>query len=947
MSAESTTLDTLERAAESVSKYTERLAKTFGQKESYRRHLDRIRNFAEHRGLARASYEILEEHEPYGMIYVEVERRFRDLYHTAAADLLAVLLDTVSDQPTDSSLQRWRTFFQSEFAPTLRRAYEAWVRQKPSSALVFEITSRKLLAEGVQAWWRQAPSQIAPLREELTRRFSREMNGFFHHLRSTVCAQAPVNDALLAEGPGKTYITPGPLGEAKVQTIAGEIRQCGIPALLFERVSALLFQTQRERVERELVNALKRATISSRSDLANVLPRRLVALSDETAERIAMELQIRGRLMAERATERIAEFSQQLENRRKHLRYELKKGYQDAEQLIGVIDDTPHLDGLAQRVRQRSHWLGEALAKELSSLEGVRRALDGAKRSLANAESLERITAGEIRELLLGRARGGESNLGTIIDQYVLLLDTAGSSFENIPDEMLKSLENLILNTQKELRLELRHLTDLNRSSGALQATVVSCEQEIQLLEGLGGDRDFLGRKKYDTPTLLENWRKAMQEVVEPFVISRMLDEMVKFWPPTIRGLETLTGSAMMDEARYVGEALEYNNLFYRLTIDGEGEQERPANVAVQTPEPVQQTQEREQLGEILVRHFSRTVSCIVYDIRGSSFMGAKLFNATKESQIRTQFNRLMMKIARRNNAFVLKDTGDGGILWFGGNSRQLYDDCYELKQAKSGDLVRQTTLAADEVVIEPSEHSGEWALRCARDMVLGAEEFVAENMENYADWFKDATQRELSFAGVAYASLPPEYKRIFQIGVGIASGQPGRDLAFHYNAFGDPDLTGLLVREANVYSTARDPSRSVILCDAATLLNFLINCEEFAARDAQSVRLDNLPPQHIEELLRREVTRRAEIKKTSAGYLFGTLGIGADRVGLRLIYQGKHESPYRLGTGTEDLQIDEYARLYDESGGTVKLLYEVYPIRRRARGQGAESKPAEPARVG
>ena len=929
MKAGTTTLDTIERAAESVSRYTKRLSKTFGQKEAFCRHLARISEFARLRRLSDASYEVLREHEPYGIIYVEVERRFRDLHHTAAANLLQLLLDTVSDEPSEASYSRWRQFFQSEFAPAMRSAYERWVKRKPSSALVLEITSRKLLAEGAQTWWRQAPGWAAPLREEITRRFSRELNGYFHHIRSSVCAKLPVNDALIAESIGKTYITAIPLEDIKIQTIAGEIRQCGIPALLFERTSALFFQTLRDRVEADLLQSIKRASVGSRSDLANVSSTRLVDLSDKAAERIETELQVRGRLMAEQCTKRIAELSQELDDGRKRLRHELRKGFHDAEELLAFVDESRSLESLAQRVRQRSTWLGESLAKELASLENVRRSLDTAKRSLANAESLERITAADVRELLLGSARSRESDLGAFIDQFGMLLETVGSSFENIPEETLKSLENLIASTQKEIRLELRNLTDLNRSSGALRATVVSCEQDIQLLENLGGDRDFLGRKRYHIRTLLDRWRHVMEEVVAPFVISRVLDEMVKFWPPTIRGLETLTGSAMMDEARYVGEALEYNNLFYRLTLDGEGTPEPGVKVAVQVKEPAETSEEREQLGGMLVRHFSRTVAVIVYDIRGSSFMGAKLFDADKESQIRIQFNRLMMKIARRNNAFVLKDTGDGGILWFGGNSRELYDASYEMKQTRSGELVRQATGERNEVGIEPSERSGEWALRCARDMVLGAEEFVAVNIQNYGDWFKDVDKRELSFAGVAFASLPPEYKRIFQIGVGIASGQPGRDLTFHYNAFGDPDLTGQLVREANVYSTARDPSRSVILCDGATLLNFLLNCEEFAARDVKSVRLENLPPQHIEDLLKREVTRLAEIKKTSVGYQFESLGIGVDRIGLRLIYQGKHESPYRLTTGTDDIQIDEYAKLYDASGGTTKLLYEVYPIRR------------------
>lgn len=37
---------------------------------------------------------------------------------------------------------------------------------------------------------------------------------------------------------------------------------------------------------------------------------------------------------------------------------------------------------------------------------------------------------------------------------------------------------------------------------------------------------------------------------------------------------------------------------------------------------------------------------------------------------------------------------------------------------------------------------------------------------------------------------LPPEFKALFRLGIGIASGKPGKDVVFTPNSFGDPDLT-------------------------------------------------------------------------------------------------------------------------------------------------------------
>jgi hypothetical protein len=67
----------------------------------------------------------------------------------------------------------------------------------------------------------------------------------------------------------------------------------------------------------------------------------------------------------------------------------------------------------------------------------------------------------------------------------------------------------------------------------------------------------------------------------------------------------------------------------------------------------------------------------------------------------------------------------------------------------------------------------------------------------------------------------------LFRLGVGIASGSPGKDLIFTPNAFGDPDLNGILVDEAALLSSGKSPERSVILIDNSTLINLMLNCDD------------------------------------------------------------------------------------------------------------------------
>jgi hypothetical protein len=68
----------------------------------------------------------------------------------------------------------------------------------------------------------------------------------------------------------------------------------------------------------------------------------------------------------------------------------------------------------------------------------------------------------------------------------------------------------------------------------------------------------------------------------------------------------------------------------------------------------------------------------------------------------------------------------------------------------------------------------------------------------------------------------------LFRIGIGISSGKPGQDVVFAANSYGDPDLVGPIIADANLYSLERQPGRSVITCDSSSLVNLILNSEFF-----------------------------------------------------------------------------------------------------------------------
>ncbi|MEO0225660.1 MAG: hypothetical protein ABIL05_01780, partial [candidate division WOR-3 bacterium] len=235
----------------------------------------------------------------------------------------------------------------------------------------------------------------------------------------------------------------------------------------------------------------------------------------------------------------------------------------------------------------------------------------------------------------------------------------------------------------------------------------------------------------------------------------------------------------------------------------------------------------REVISKFL-RNYYRTVSVLCYDIRGSSYMGARLQNAEKERKIKYKFSLEMSNIVRQFGGFLLKDTGDGGIAWFGENSKALYERSYTEATTGKGFKLRYSIFSGGEFELLPSEDSAKRAILCALEMVKKAEEFIKANFVHYREWFGELKEREVKVEGITYALLPPAFRSLFRIGVGIASGMAGRDLVFGLNSFGDPDLVGPLLSDANFFSMGKEPTRSVIITDFKSIINLVANIEHF-----------------------------------------------------------------------------------------------------------------------
>ena len=397
----------------------------------------------------------------------------------------------------------------------------------------------------------------------------------------------------------------------------------------------------------------------------------------------------------------------------------------------------------------------------------------------------------------------------------------------------------------------------------------------------------FLGRR-VDYKAIIEWFIKNYNEIFLPTLVQLILEEMIKVFPQVEVRKESI------EEARWIGFL---------------ARKEKPRSVFF-IPKI---NRELNASGEI-VRDYIKTVSVMVYDIRGSSIMGEKLQDGEMEDRIRNEFQRELLKAVRDTNGFLLKDTGDGGIVFFSENSGELFADYRaSIYEGKRGfDEKRLKLISCEDVTSR--------AVECGMKMIEYSQKFVRKNLKRYKDWFKEFDEKGVDFRGITYEKLPPEYKKIFQIGIGIASGEPEKDLFLGPNVIGHPDLTGNLVRRANTYSMVHHPERSVILIGPGAMCNFLLSMDRFES-SKESKKIESHSYASLEEDIRKEVVLWMK-------GLTGNYRINDYNLSLKRIDYLTHVDENNLGLDIpgKSLKLKRREAFYDYKIGAERAVYEVIP---------------------
>ncbi|MEJ2354990.1 MAG: hypothetical protein P8Y62_03710 [candidate division WOR-3 bacterium] len=414
---------------------------------------------------------------------------------------------------------------------------------------------------------------------------------------------------------------------------------------------------------------------------------------------------------------------------------------------------------------------------------------------------------------------------------------------------------------------------------------------KVALNEGLGAaperflSRSLLGRKT-DFESVIDWFIRTYNEIFLPSVVELIFEEMIKIFPET--------ESDSLEEARWIGVLAREND---------------PPKVYF-----IPQIERTLSRGEGIVKDCLKTVSVMVYDIRGSSIMGERLLNAEMEDQIRNEFQAELIKAVEDTGGFFVKDTGDGGIVLFSEESsdfsfRQISMSGNEKKEAEY-----------KEINLKASLDSACRAIRCARKMLEYSERFVRKNLKRYQEWFKEFDVKGIDFGGITYERFPPEYKKIFQIGIGIASGKPGEDIYLGRNVLGRLDLTGNLIRRANMYSTVHHPDRSVILIGASTMFSFLLNAGSFKpATDEKKIEKSSylsMQKKLIEEVL-------LWMKGLSGSYFMSEYKVALQRIDYLLDEGGKER---KVEVPDESVGVKKGIHFFDSKVREERVLYEVIP---------------------
>ncbi len=916
------TIADLERIAGDAGRYFARLDEAWGRASAHQPALKAVEEFCRGRRIPRATLAALTGQAAPGCLYVELPQGARE-FHGQAVQLL---LDCCSQEIVDgdeTAWNKWREFAGNIYYGIVDELYHNFTADRPDLALVFELAYRQLMFEMAQAWWEGQPPRTADHRPAIDRRLSLELGGLLRPVRQRALADRGYDQSLLESALDRSWGLEFDPANCGAGQLAPMLREHRLSPWLFSELFHLLYSAQVKNQEEVVYDTLRTAAVSKPDEITALVAGKL----PKASELALREIQ---KIMVRRAQELEAKLAQELADLQK---FSLRVKKQTADliaqsnaEVAKAVENrlfSDNLANLSSRIGDTLVQFQRGLFSQLWYLQDLERKERTFQGYVEKCRALQRMPAKDLLALLTEKTVDASLSVNEHLAQYRILDLEIGQDWDRWAAAAAKQLLDLLRQAVERhessvaaLEREISRRGTTDPKLGQLRTELREAAADLAAVSGLIENRE--AGRAYHVEKIVTGYRAFLKDAAEPLMTWRRLSGLVRLWPPPLlREPPLLRQQELLDEVRYVGEKLRRTGRCYLMTAQGPVAQSPAAAAA----------KEGEVRSRIVRRH-GKPVSVLAYDIRGSSFMSAKLRNADKEREIKNKLGYLICQAIRQHGGFAVKDTGDGGLAWFGDNAPELAEKCYKEVTTGKGVKLRHSLTSGAELTLLPSVDAGRQALSCAAEMLRLAEKFIQENFTNYRDWFKDAQEREIFHEGMSYAVLPPEFKALFRIGVGVASGEPGRDVSLALNAFGDVDLTGVLVNNACLYSTGRDPAHSRILADHPTCFNLLLTADRFV-------------PEYLREIFAARAAGPEEWERKLADAMGLTRTVLADGsylfpgAGLRLARAGCQCGAYAEGRKGESLCFGTFERpvaladdgsLTDADGSEIRLLYEVQP---------------------
>lgn len=862
-------IEDIEKSALYSDREKKSLSSLFAKKDDLKRELSKLEYNWNLIGYPKELTRLLRDFAEVGRIYLLTDDRMRASLSSYTETVIQIV-----EEETDKDVheQRMRATGRN-LEETLLGYFVDFCKSRAAGAIIFHIVIKYMLSEILRSEIRDTADALIPRIEE---EISRLTNTVLNFLMKT--SKIPFDEKIqhfTANVLQKIPILAFPLSKLGEKELDKLLITKGFSLALFSQVHALLFDELRQTAERNLLQSLLSHEIRSKQELFDSIE---IPLSKRSAEEIVTTLK-------QSASKKLSA----VEQKRLDVEKEIDQGFEGFEETCRTLWESIQTEvagvkegtsiGDIDEITDRSNVLSIYINKKLWSI----RALLLNKKKLDRTINHFRLLESVSKEEVVKHSNEVERlpRVSYYANLYFAFIKHYGKSYQKIPPRIAAASERILKQVEKE------------HGAAAVEPFT---------------EKHFL-TKKYRPDRLILRFLSCFEDTIIPLYLQDTLMKFLRIWPPPLLEQKGRELPRLEKEILYVGDFLVPENKFLNLGA-----------LPISVEKDADHIQE--SIINKLVDNYSRVTTVLVYDIRGSTFMGMKLGNAKIESSIRRKFGERMLEIAEKYGAFPIKDTGDGGILLFSQNSRELYGKVFA--PAKVGTQWMRSRYRKEDIEPQEGEESARMAILTAKDMILAAQKFVSENIGEYGDWFKQEQEQKLFFKGMNYGQLPPSYKRIFQIGIGITSGHLGKDLYFSVNAYGDPDITGNLVRDANLYSNARDPDSSVILMDGASLLNLLLN-EQLIEPVVEERRVGDFSETEIYRYIIDKTLKLARARSKRVAYKLKEHGLVIQRIGYRILQPGTEERIIpsidipQLGLDITDSGAFKYRK-----GETVKFLYEV-----------------------